>query len=75
MKKTLATKPELKAGQDKITNMQMFVLSFFRGKSHFEDDGTQNYLVFQPLFRPFKKIRNSERISVWISRRLTDEIL
>ena len=26
----------------------------FRGKSHFKDDGTQNYLVFQTAHRYFK---------------------
>ena len=24
-------------------------LSYFRGKSYFEEDGTQNYLVFKPI--------------------------
>ena len=27
---------------------------YVRGKSHFDEDGTQNYSVFQPLFRYFK---------------------
>ena len=44
---TLATKVELKAEQDKIPKLQAFDLSYFCGKSHFEDYGTQNYLVFQ----------------------------
>ena len=26
-------------------------LKIFIGKSHFEEDGTQNYLVFQPMHR------------------------
>ena len=30
--------------------------AYFRGKSHFEEDGTQNYLVFQPIYRYFRKI-------------------
>ena len=46
---TLATKAELKAEQDKITKLKAFDSSYFRGKSHFEDDGTQHYLVFQPM--------------------------
>ena len=25
-------------------------LSYFIGKSHFDEDGTQNYLVFQPMY-------------------------
>ena len=39
---TLATKAELK-----ITKLRAFDSKNFHGKSHFEDDGTQNYLVFQ----------------------------
>ena len=31
--------------------LQGFDLNYFLGKSHFEDDGTQNYLVFQPVIR------------------------
>ena len=27
---------------------------YFIGKSHFEEDDTQNYLVFQPMYRYFK---------------------
>ena len=52
---TLATKADLKAEQDKIVKRQAFALSYFRGKRHFEDDGTQNYLVFVPIYRYFFK--------------------
>ena len=30
-------------------NKLIFDSSYFVGKSHFEEDGTQNYLVFQPI--------------------------
>ena len=50
---TLATKTELKAEQDKLTKLQAFDSTYFRGKSHFEDDGNQNYLVFQPMSNIF----------------------
>ena len=43
---TLATKAELKAQQDKIINLEALDSSCFRGKCHFEDNGTQNCLVF-----------------------------
>ena len=43
---TLATKAGLKAEQDKITKLQAFDSSYFQGKSHFENAGTRNYLVF-----------------------------
>ena len=36
----------------KITS---FGFSSALGKSHFEDDETQNYLAFQPVFNCFKK--------------------
>ena len=29
---------------------------------HFEDDRTQNYLLFQPIYRYFRKINNTEHI-------------
>ena len=38
---TLATKAELKDEQDKIIKFQAFNSSYFRGKSHFEEDGTK----------------------------------
>ena len=53
---TLATKAELKAEQAKITKLQVFDSSYFCGKSHFEDDSTQNYVVFQPIYIYFKKL-------------------
>ena len=33
--------------------IQRFDSSYFPGKSHFEDDFTQNYLAFQPVYRYF----------------------
>ena len=36
--------------------LQKFGAAYFRGKSHFEEDDTQNYLVFQPTYRCFKRI-------------------
>ena len=37
-------------------NWKIFDSICFRGKSHFEDDGTQNWLVFQPIQRYFNKV-------------------
>ena len=70
---TLVAKAELKAEQDKTIMLKAFDSSYFRGKNHFEDDGTQNYLVFQPMYRYFKKIGNTNRISSWKSKGLSDE--
>ena len=45
----------LKAKTKKLTH-DSFDSSYFRGTNHLEEDGTKNYLVFQPMFRYFKKI-------------------
>ena len=36
--------------QNELNKLNTFDSSYFIGKSHFEDDGTQNYLVFQPVY-------------------------
>ena len=43
--------------------LKTFVSSYFKGKNHFEEDGTQNYLVFRLMYKYFKKIGNIENIS------------
>ena len=40
--------------QNNIKKLQTFDSSYFRGKSHFEEDGAQNCLIFQPIIRYFK---------------------
>ena len=40
--------------QNELNKLKTFDSGYFIGKSHFEEDGTQNYLVFQPIFRYFK---------------------
>ena len=72
---TLAIKVESKAGQDKIMKVQTFNSSYLCGKSHFIDDGTQNNLVFQTLYRYFKKIFNADCVSLWKFKGLSDEII
>ena len=64
----MATKGELKAEEDKATKLQAFDSSYFRSKSHFEDDGTQNI-----LYRYFKKIGNTDHNSSWIFKGLPIE--
>ena len=40
---------------------------------YFEEDGTQNYLVFQPLNKYFKVIANTDYVSSWKSKGLSAE--
>ena len=42
--------------QKELNKLKTFDSSYFIGKSHFEEDGTQNCLVFQPIIRYFKLI-------------------
>ena len=50
--------------QNELNNFKTFNLRYFIGKNYFEEDGTQNYLVFQPIIRYFKvnKIINVDYI-------------
>ena len=45
---------------NELNNLKTFDSSYFIGKSHFEEDGTQNYLVFQPINKYFKVIANTD---------------
>ena len=46
----------------KVTNIWF---KLFIDKSHFEEDGTQNYLVFQQINRYFQAIVNTDYVSLW----------
>ena len=41
---------------NEFKNLETFDSIYFRGKSHFEDDVIQNYLVFQTVSRYFKTV-------------------
>ena len=53
--------------ENNTKKIQTFYSSYFRGKSHFEEGGVQNYLISQPLHRHFKMISNSDYVSEWKS--------
>ena len=36
--------------ENELKKLQKFDAAYFRGKSHLEKDGTQNYLVFQAMY-------------------------
>ena len=61
-----------------MKKLKIFDSSYFIGKSHFEEDGTQNCLVFQPMYRYFKRIAgvgSGDYIYYWKSKGLSDEII
>ena len=61
--------------QNELNKLKTFDSSYFIGKSHFEEDGTQNYLVFQPINKYFKVITNTDYVSSWKSKGLSAETI
>ena len=62
--------------ENELKKLKTFDLSSFIGKSHFEEDGTQNYLVFQSMHKYFKLFSISqylEYVSEWKSKGLSSE--
>ena len=61
-----------------MNKLKTFDSGYFIGKSHFEEDGTQNYLVFQPIFRYFKIntiINVADYVLSWQSKGLSAEAI
>ena len=62
--------------ENKLKKLKNFDLSYFIGNSHFEEDGTQNYLAFQPVYRYFKGFSITqylEYVSEWKPKGLSSE--
>ena len=72
--KITANKTKNKSIESELKKLKTFDSSYFTGKSHFEEDGTENYLVFQLLNKYFKII-NKKYISSWQSKGLSDETI
>ena len=53
--------------------MKVFYLGYFTGKSYFDEDKTQNYLVFYSILKYFTS--NSTWITKWTSKGLSNESL
>ena len=51
--------------ENELNKLKTFDSSYFIKGSHFDDDGRQNYLVFQPLNKYFKVIANTDYVSSW----------
>ena len=60
--------------ENELKKLKAFDLRHFRGKSHFEDDVTQRWLIFQPMQRFFKLASDNPSIIIsWKSKGLSDE--
>ena len=56
-----------------VAQQEKFDSSYFIGKSHFEEDDTENYLAFQPIQKYIKLITNTIYISSWKFKELYNE--
>ena len=61
--------------EKELNKLKTFDSGYFIGKSYLEEDGTQNYLVFQPLNKYFKVISSTNYGSSWQSKGLSDETI
>ena len=61
--------------EKEIEKFQTFDSSYFFGKSHFEDNRMQNYLVFWQIFKYFKTLANSSKIEESIKTSASDKRL
>ena len=73
-RKITANKSKHLLVENELNKLKTFDSGYFIGKSHFEEDGVQNYLVFQPIIRYFKVITNTDHISSWKSKGLSESI-
>ena len=71
IEKLLQIKQSIYLLKKQLKKLEIFDSSYFRDKSHFGDDGTQNYLLFQIVYRYFKTV--SGNILSWQSKGLSDE--
>ena len=64
--------------ENEFKKLKRFDSSCFIGKNYFEEDGSQNYLVFQPIMKYFKVniiIGATDYILSWKPQELFDEFI
>ena len=60
--------------ENELKKIKTFDLSYFRGKNYFDEDGNQNYYIFQPISKYLKVayVNDITYILSWKSRGLND---
>ena len=74
-RKIAANKTKNVSIQKELKKLKTLDLSYFIGRSYFEEDGTQNYSVFQPLDKYFNIIPNKKYNSSWQSKGISDKTI
>ena len=72
-KKITKSKTDNLLVKKELNKLKTFNSGYFIGKGHFEKDGTQIYLVFEPIIKYFKLIASTDYISSWKSKGLSAE--
>ena len=61
--------------ENELNKLKTFDLSYFTSKDYFENDGMQNYLVFQPINKYLKFNPKTGLLPQWKSKGLSDKII
>ena len=75
-KKITSNKSKHLLVRNEFKKLKIFDSSYFIGKSQFEEDGAQSYLVFRSMYKHFKKtagVGNDTYIYYWKFKGLSDE--
>ena len=59
--------------ENELNKLKTFDSSYFIGKSHFDEDGTQNVLVFQTINKYFQVMTNTDYVLSCKSKGLSSE--
>ena len=74
-RKITANKSKNLLVENELKKLKTFHSSYFIAKSYFEEDGTQNYFVFQPINKYCEVIVNTDYVSSWKSKGLSDKTI
>ena len=70
-KKITSNKSKHLLVENELKKLKTFHSSYFKGKDNFEED----YVVFKPMYKYFKKCGRTEIIAEWKSKGLSDEVI
>ena len=70
-RKIISNKSKHLLVENELKKLKTFDSIYFIEKSHFEEDVTHSYLVFEPMYKYFKKI-TSDYILAWKSKGSSD---
>ena len=55
-RKTTSNKTKHLLVENELNKLKTFDSSYFRGKNYFDEDGTQNYYIFEPISKYLKVV-------------------